>query len=143
MDPKAKFVTNLLLRPLGGLYSTLAVFFFFARRPNQTTETKTTNKPHSQRAPKQHPPRSNVFFLVQGDAFHWGWQFVICDSRLHLSENVVGTLISGGSSLLFATQDCTLLKMPSLPVCFFLGEGGRRHRIKGHRETNAPRAWNS
>ena len=44
---------------------------------------------------------SPMFFFggVQWDAFHWGWQFVVRDSRLHLSENVVGTLFSGGGSL--------------------------------------------
>ena len=86
-------------------------------------------KPQTNHTASEHPsstlPGPMFFFLGQGDAFHWGWQFVVRDSRLHLSENVVGTLFSGGGSLSFATQDCTQLKMPSHPVClFFLGGEG-------------------
>ena len=77
-----------------------------------------------------------------------------------------GTLFTGGGSLSFATQDCTLVKMTwgpfpvgvavcrsrlkiapnwkcRLSPCVFFWGGGRRHPTKGSRVTNAPRAWDS
>ena len=43
-----------------------------------------------------------------------------------------GTLFSGGGTLSFATQDCTLLKMPSPPLFFFFGRGEGWRITKGH-----------
>ena len=98
----------------------------FGQKHKKTKQQK--RKPQTNHTASEHPSSTLPGPMF---AFHWGWQFVVRDSRLHLSENVVGTLFSGGGSLSFATQDCTLLKMPSLPVFFFRGRG-RRHPTKGH-----------
>ena len=77
----------------------------FGQEIKKTKQQK--RKPQTNPTASEHPgstlPGPIFFFMVQWDAFHWGWQFVVRDSRLHPTENAVS------------------------PRVFFFGGGGRRH----------------